>query len=70
MQYHTKEDGTGCMGTPYGIRSMLELGLRKLEAKSDALQLVKLVNEGQYREFRTEPWTSLSKWIEKTGKLR
>ena len=48
-----------------GLEACWNLGLRKIEAESDALQLVQLVNAGKHKEFRTESWIKLNYWLER-----
>ena len=57
-------------GLLLGLEAWWNLGLRKIEAESDALQLVQLVNAGKHKEFRTEPWIRLNNWLERDWEVR
>ena len=38
-----------------------ELGFRKVEVRSDAQELILMINNQRYKDFQVEPWMSVRK---------
>lgn len=48
-----------------GLEAYWRMGLRRIEAESDASDLVNIIQTQEYKEYKVEPWLSIRSMMEK-----